>query len=148
MFCCRDYQLTTRTRFNFSLKQSFFSVVDKLLPGLQHGFLSLRKMLFLIISNTVGVWVKVCSSICYGHCAKRQPCCNGSCYGLCFILTGVSLELWGRCYCHHCTVVWCGRWKVTVMLFICVSNGKPLWQVLWPLVLSKWQVLLPMLQVE
>ena len=53
----------------------------------------LRKMLFLIISNTLGVWVLVCPAIFYGHCGKWNTYCNGSCYSHSFL---------GRCYALNC----------------------------------------------
>ena len=45
------------------------------------------------------------------------------------MLADVMPWICSRCYCH--------------IMLCCVVDGKPLWQIVWPCVLSKWQMLLP-----
>ena len=121
----------------FFFRTENFLVEHKLLPGHNIASSGLRNMLTWIIFNTLDVWVLVCPAVFYGHCGKWQPHCNDWCYSHCIVLADVAIHHVGRCYTldlwhmllpHN--VVLCGRWKL-------------LWQMLWPCVLRKWQMLLP-----
>ena len=53
---------------------------------------------------------------------------SDGCFSFCFV--SMYKLICGRCYFH-------------IILLCCVEDGKPLWQMLWPCVFSKWQMLLP-----
>ena len=62
-----------------------------------------------------------------GHCGKLQPHCNGRCCSHCIMLADVIPGFVTD--------------AITTLCCVCVSDGNPLWQMLKPGVLSKWQML-------
>ena len=125
---------------------------DKLSPDLQHGLLSSEENVFLNNFSTLCVWVLVCPAV-FMDTGKWQPHCNGSVIAIVLLPDVMPWLVMADVITTLCCCV-CGRLKATetmfyhIILYICVADGKPLWQVLWPHVLSKWKVLLPLWNLE
>ena len=74
--------------------------------------LGLRKMLFLIISNNLGVWMLLCPDF-------LDTVVNGKHIAMAVV---ISIFCIGRCYALNCLtdvlatiiLLFCGRWKATV----------------------------------
>ena len=51
------------------------------------------------------------ATICYGHCGKWWPHCNGRCCSHCIMLADAMPWICGRCYHLACVIAIGGRWN-------------------------------------